>query len=282
MAKIAADTFRRWNECIADILAVQNRARVPEMLVRACNVLLPCNDVMVSVLGANIKPALLFDDVPPDRHRKLIQSYFDGAYLLDPFYRAGVGGIESGVYRLAEVAPSGFRQSEYYKRYYGATETGDEVGIISHLPDGCFGFISLNTKAGQPDFRKIDVETLRLAGPYVHAIVAEHWDYVRASGDGAVSDLHSQLEVALSCFGESLLTGREAEVVRLYLQGHSTRSISERLDISTHTVSMHRKNAYSKLDVRSQFELFHMFIDSLVCFDPDGACDPLKAYLGLG
>lgn len=78
-----------------------------------------------------------------------------------------------------------------------------------------------------------------------------------------------------------MLTGREAKVIRLYLQGHSTMSISERLDISTHTVSMHRKNACAKLDISSQFELFHMFIDSLSCYDPQAGQDPLQAYLGI-
>jgi DNA-binding CsgD family transcriptional regulator len=76
-----------------------------------------------------------------------------------------------------------------------------------------------------------------------------------------------------------VLTARESQVLRLYLKGHSTGSIAERLDISKHTVALHRKNAYAKLDIGSQFELFHLFIDSLTCFDADEPGDPLRTYL---
>lgn len=50
------------------------------------------------------------------------------------------------------------------------------------------------------------------------------------------------------------LTRREAEVLYLLLQGHSTRAIAGRLHISTATVQKHLKNTYRKLNVHNKIE----------------------------
>ncbi len=44
-----------------------------------------------------------------------------GPYLLDPFYKATANGIQSGIHKLAELAPDQFYKSEYYKSYYVQT-----------------------------------------------------------------------------------------------------------------------------------------------------------------
>jgi len=48
-----------------------------------------------------------------------------------------------------------------------------------------------------------------------------------------------------------LLTSREIEVLRLVAQGHSTKEIASRLDISGRTVETHRANLMRKLNLRS-------------------------------
>ena len=281
MGKIKARAFQRWNQSIADMAALKNRDRVPELLIRACDALLSSDAGLVAIYGDSIKPVLLFDDVPENIRPQHVDDYMGGAYLLDPYYRAGIDRIESGLYRLRDVAPPGFRQSEYYRRNYKASLIIDEVGFITHLPDGCFANASFVMLDGSQRFKKAESDNLRLVQSVVDQVLINHWAQHRSAQDEAGSELHSQLEVALGMFGDSVLTEREAEVVRLYLHGHSTNSITERLKISTHTVSMHRKNAYLKLDIKSQFELFHLFIDSLSCFDPKTQRDPLRGYLGI-
>ena len=58
----------------------------------------------------------------------------------------------------------------------------------------------------------------------------------------------------------SELTQREAQVVNLMLEGHSSRAIGEVLKISGETVRVHRRNIYEKLGVSSQAELFRWFL----------------------
>ncbi len=51
------------------------------------------------------------------------------------------------------------------------------------------------------------------------------------------------------------LTVRETEIVQLIAEGISTKEISERLHLSTHTIYTHRRNIMKKLGVNSASEL---------------------------
>ena len=55
-----------------------------------------------------------------------------------------------------------------------------------------------------------------------------------------------------SKYGISL---REAQVIAYVMQGESSKSISERLFISIHTVNTHKRNIYHKLSVPNEREL---------------------------
>lgn len=59
------------------------------------------------------------------------------------------------------------------------------------------------------------------------------------------------------------LTDREATIVDLVLQGHSSEAIGLRLGISTGTVKVHRRNVYRKLDISSQTQLLSLYLGNL-------------------
>ncbi len=63
--------------------------------------------------------------------------------------------------------------------------------------------------------------------------------------------------------GRSGLTAREAEIVRLLLEGRDNRAITEALFISDHTVKNHIHNIYRKLGVRNRVQLVRAFQDAL-------------------
>ena len=52
----------------------------------------------------------------------------------------------------------------------------------------------------------------------------------------------------------SNLSDRELEVLKALIEGHSTKAISEKLFVSTHTVRFHLHNIYVKLHVNSRTE----------------------------
>ena len=56
------------------------------------------------------------------------------------------------------------------------------------------------------------------------------------------------------------LTPREADIVRLILQGYPSTSIADRLGVSRGTIKNHRLRLYEKLDITSEREIFLRYI----------------------
>lgn len=70
----------------------------------------------------------------------------------------------------------------------------------------------------------------------------------------------AMLELEKSGISESFgLSCREKEIAALLLHGETAKPISEKLNISTHTVNFHIKNLYKKLDIKNRAELFARF-----------------------
>ena len=51
------------------------------------------------------------------------------------------------------------------------------------------------------------------------------------------------------------LTTRELEIVKLIIEGHSTKEIADQLCLSHHTIYTHKKNVMKKLGIKSTSEL---------------------------
>lgn len=89
------------------------------------------------------------------------------------------------------------------------------------------------------------------------------------TGHGAIGH---HVMAAMSHFGASRLSDREAEVARLILQGHSSKVIARMLGNSPETVKVFRKRINTKLGLASSAELFSLFLAAL-CAAPEGADD---------
>ena len=198
---------------------------------------------------------------------------------MDPFYRASIEGRPSGLYRLTDVAPEGFRKSEYYKSYYIKTHQSDEICFLTELNESWVANISLSRERDTSRFSRDEIDHLRTTEPLVHELLLRHWVHrqQRRPEAEAAPDLHAHVETALANFGRSVLTKREYEVIQLLLRGHSTRSSSRELGITPETIRLHRKNVYAKLDVASQSELFVLFIDTLAHVAENPTRDPLES-----
>lgn len=189
--------------------------------------------------------------------------YLNGLYLLDPFLQVAHEGLNDGLFRLEEVAPDMFRQSEYFLNYFRDAVGEDELQLIVNVaPAGSVVSLSLGAKA------RFDVEALgrlMICTPWLIATIRQHWGRVAAEPGKSnnSSDLSGQVERALAGFGAELLSEREMAIVRLVLRGNSSKAIAERLTISPETVKVHRRNLYNKLGISTQPELFSLFIQAL-------------------
>lgn len=261
---------------VAKLLPSAGSDRFPELLVETVRGLASIDEATVIVYASNAGPAIDYA-VPDTWSQPNLDIFLKGAFLLDPYYLAATRRNKTGFFRLRDLAPSGFRKSEYYRVYYEASGLKDECGYLIAVPGGGFINIALGrTRTG--NFSKIDLSLLGDIAPAIEALCHLHWQ-AKGEPQEANVNLREPLETALKCFGASKLTNRERQIVNMILLGHTTKSIAEQLEISTETVKLHRKHAYAKLKIGTQAELFHLFIDSLMKAEGYPGGDPLLAYL---
>ncbi|MEX0306432.1 MAG: helix-turn-helix transcriptional regulator [Ruegeria sp.] len=113
--------------------------------------------------------------------------------------------------------------------------------------------ISLSSGTRQSRFTPEDVAQIDAIHKTLSAAVIRNWNLKETAAE---QDVDNQVEERLATFGADRLSPREAEVIRLVLQGHSAGSASAFPGITEGTVKVHRHTAYSKLGVSSQAELF--------------------------
>lgn len=258
----------------ASCLTVLGTERFAATLIGGLRTLVPVDDATVLFYAQGDLPKVVHHENPEARDGGSMERFIAGAFLLDPFYRAAKDHGRFGYFRLSDLAPERFRDSEYYRTWYRNCGFSDECGYVIEVGQDAFVNVALG-RLGRSRFSDAHARTLSAVRPSVDALCRLHWAGDTSRGEG----LRRQLHLALDNFGSSLLTEREAQVINLVLHGHSTKSVAARLGISGETVKLHRKHAYAKLEVRSQAELFYLFLDSLMSAPNYRGGDTLLTYL---
>jgi DNA-binding CsgD family transcriptional regulator len=261
---------------LAGLIPAAGTARFPDMLVAMLRDLVPVDDATVVLYPGTDLPVIEYFEVPEDGGSSTLDVFVKGAFLLDPYYLAA-RDRRFGVFRLRDLSPRGFRESEYYKTWYRNCGYQDECGYLLPIEEEGFVNIALGKTSPRASFTKRERAVLEAIYPTIETLCRQHW--AGAGSEPTAVNLRAQLHNALESFGSSLLTERETQVINLVLHGHSTKTVAEKLSISVETVKLHRKHAYAKLEVRSQAELFYLFLDSLMSAPDYAGGDTLVAYL---
>ena len=212
------------------------------------------------------QPRVLFAHAYERRvHAKLDSDYVSGAYLLDPFHALHVEKAPEDLYQLREIAPDQFQRNEYFAAYYQQTTLIDEIAFIGYPADGVSVHICLGRDAmSRRRFSVRDVATARRLAPIVCGMIRQRWSDLRSSGDDYSDQaLVERLTENLLITHGIKLSPRQAEIALLILRGHSSVSIGLRLEISSQTVKVFRKQLYRKCSISSQAELFSLIMPLL-------------------
>lgn len=242
-------------DAIAPLLKTAGTERFASSLRTFLNAFCPFDSMIVTRYRAKAPPVTLFHDLDDVQAAISVQFYATGPYLLDPLYIACRTGRSAGVYRTLDIAPEAFFRSEYFRTFYRNIRIRDEAGLLIELNGDDWIIISLALSKRKTDFSSPDIDRLKVLFPIISAAVERTW------GDREPKDqpgILQALEDSFETFGADVLSPRQAEVVRLILQGHSTPSAAAYLGISEGTVKVHRHHAYARLGVSSQAELFSM------------------------
>lgn len=212
-------------------------------------------------------PLLIHDGYSASVSRNALSSYLKGGYLLDPFYVACTTDVADGLRRMSEIAPDEFFTSDFAASYEVhpciSDESGtliEEIGYVVTLADGWRATYSLMRNRTAERFSESEFATLSGLSPLLGVLVRRHAE-LRAitAAQPRTDEVNSVLHNAFS----DILTPAQFRVVNLILRGHSNQSIAEELHIAEGTAKLHRHNAYQRLGVTSQSDLFRIFIDSL-------------------
>ncbi len=239
--------------------------------------------VLIMVFPADDLPELIYEnDLSGLGSMKGgVQNYLDGMYLLDPLFHFINRQPEGGFYPLRELVPDGFFRSEFFRQHFAYTHLKDDVFYL--LPVEGIGTVVIMIGSARR-FTMKEIIRFRTIEPWILSMMKCHWGMHSKHQQESVEpdNLHQKLTACFQNFGRSKLTDRECDIVNLLLRGHSSKSAAMKLNISSETVKAHRHNIYRKINIKSQSELFSLFINaiSLQCKNPD-YLDPLQAYFEL-
>ena len=240
----------------------------PQTLIDALKSLANFEHSVVFAYYQSEKPVCLFHNFSTEKRIVFVDDYLKGPYLLDPFFKACSRQIDTGLYRLRDIAPDRFYQSEYYRSYYVRTGLSEEICYTLYLLNCVAVVVSLMRSEESSRFSAREFRLLEGVVPIVASLAQRHWHAVPEKFDiesvhNEPRDNRSLNESTVSALFSQRITPRETQVVAQVLEGHSSDSIAKNLGISVGTVRIHRRNIYAKLRISSQQELFSIFFKKI-------------------
>lgn len=244
-----------WHQSVGRLIETLDKPQFWVALVRLLQQYVP-SDSWVVLLFSGDRPQVFAECLGDGGPDPLFQDYLQGLYLLDPFYIASREQQFAGLLRLADVAPECFEQTDYYQRYFRLNVVADEIQF--NVPLAGERTLCLSLGSCQP-FSPEQIALLGLVQPWVMALMRQRLAFEQellARPAAPAPAWQHRLEAA------GALTARELEIARLMLSGGSGKEIARRLGISAETVKVHRKHIYGKLGIKSQSELFALFLQA--------------------
>ena len=259
---------------VAELVGAIGAPRFPSVLAAWMRSHVAFDMIAIVVYRGSRPPLHIHDDFSGERARNGLKQYLAQTYILNPFYQSHLKGIASGVYRVRDLAPDHYLQSEVYRSYEIIIAEMEEIGYVTRdwprgleeidiavtLDDGETTEIGIYS-ARPGSFDDAAVGRLNDLLPLIETSFRQHWQRIKARHAAKRHSIDAGwAEAAYESFGAELLTNREREVVVLVLRGHSSDSIAAHLDISRATVKTHRKHAYDRLGISTQAELLSLFL----------------------
>ncbi|MHC4221723.1 MAG: helix-turn-helix transcriptional regulator [Planctomycetota bacterium] len=257
-----------WVSLISECIDSIGTEEFPESLVSALRSITEFDYLVSFAYHQKEQPICLYHAFSPAERVVFVDDYLNGPYLLDPFFKACGRRVDTGLYRLRDIAPDRFLQSEYYRSYYVRTGLAEEICYTFYLLNDVAVVISLMRSGDSPRFSAREFRLLDSVVPIVCSLARRHWqevpDWFEAElTDRETEEHHSIIENMVSTIFGPRITPRETQVVAQVLEGHSSESTARSLGISVGTVRIHRRNIYAKLDISSQQELFSIFFQKI-------------------
>lgn len=238
----------------------------PRLLIAAFRRALDCNTVAImtfsDIRGAAILDAWVED---PALNQVFRDVYIKGAYRLDPFFHHAARVNRPSFVPLRDISPDRFFTTEYFRRYYRRAAFSDEMGFLMPYGEETAIHLSVSRRGTDRRFSRAERRDLEALSPVLGALLEQHYGPPKSTVE-RVAD-NTPVALRIEAYAQKHLnvdlTRREAQVLQHVLEGYSNVAIGLLIDVSPLTVKVHRRNAYRKLGISSQAELFAAFIPAL-------------------
>jgi DNA-binding CsgD family transcriptional regulator len=266
--------MRDMSDRAARLVTAIDRSDFPEALVSHLDERVAFDAATIFVHRRELAPIYVFDNFVGGKAKQGIREYLQKTYVLNPFFQAQRNGLASGVYRIRDLAPDVFFQSEFYNDYRIKVTSHEEIGYVTRdWPEGLAEIdvaiqlgpdetveLALYRYLSNGDFSNTDLTAIQDELAFLTACFGSYWRRSRTSSDLSEQRTSSAGTVA---FGEGKISARERQVLEFVLRGYSSESIADQLSISLATVKTHRKNSYEKLNISTQAQLFSLYLKHL-------------------
>jgi DNA-binding CsgD family transcriptional regulator len=244
----------------------------PMNLARFLRLCMPFDNFIVLAYRGEQNPVVLYREFrDPVVYQAMDSEYLTANYVLDPFYKAHIDGVRSGLHRLFDLAPDRFKQTSYFELYYEKTTLIDEVAAFAKTKTGLTITACMGTDRSSGNiFSRKQLAFLDRHASVISCLLELHWnDCTITSNEKDVTKipLVERLRETLVRNKGISLSPRQSEVAIFILQGHSSKSISLNLGVTADTIKVFRKQLYAKCNISSQAELFAMILPMLSSVD---------------
>jgi len=159
---------------LAELIPNIGHDEFPDLLVRLFKALVPINDATIVVYPGNDLPVVEYFEIPENAEQSTLPMFIKGAFLLDPYYLAVTRDKKLGFFRMRELAPTGFKESEYYKTWYRNCGYQDECGYLIPISGSGFINIALGRTGSRSPFSKPQLKILEAIRPTIEMLCQQH------------------------------------------------------------------------------------------------------------
>jgi DNA-binding CsgD family transcriptional regulator len=245
-----------WHRTIGNLIDKLKRPEFWDFLIRVLSRYADIDNWVVFVFSDTQVQTICYpSSANDDEVEAFLNDYVKGFYILDPFYIANRESLSSGFFHLNDIAPTHFFETEYYDQYFRKYVSADEIQYNVKLDKEKTLCLSIGSKT---QYSVEQISTFRLIEPWLIALMYKRMDFEASFEENSINYQWQDTIVELA----PKLTTREVEVVKLALSGFSNNEIAGRISVSMETVKVHRRNIYSKLNIKSQSALFAFFFKS--------------------
>ena len=152
------------------------------------------------------------------------------------------------VYRTSDyLSECEFENSRYYKEFYLPFNVHHGAQMVFASDDICLGLLTLFRAKDQPNFSDTEIFFLDNIKDHMSARLSREFKAAEA--------VNRDCSYFMQKFD---LTRRECEILDLLFEGKQSEEIAEELFISENTLRRHIYNMYTKMGIKSRWELHYL------------------------